>query len=43
MTQERELTTPVDLCLPNGRLNPNAVGWLDGPRIMWQSGEHLAR
>lgn len=27
MTQERELTTPVDLCLPNGRLNPAAVGW----------------
>lgn len=27
MTAERELTTPVDLCLPDGRLNPAAVGW----------------
>lgn len=27
MTQERELTAPVDLCLPDGRLNPAAVGW----------------
>ncbi|MBE2198834.1 MAG: DUF2804 domain-containing protein [Anaerolinea sp.] len=27
MTAERELTTPVDLCLPDGRLNPTAVGW----------------
>lgn len=24
---ERELTAPVDMCLPNGRLNPDAVGW----------------
>lgn len=24
---EREITAPVDLCLPNGRLNPAAVGW----------------
>lgn len=27
MTEERELIAPVDLCLPNGRLNPAAVGW----------------
>ncbi len=24
---EREITRPVDLCLPSGRLNPEAVGW----------------
>ena len=24
---EREITSPVELCLPNGRLNPAAVGW----------------
>lgn len=24
---EREITEPVDLCLPSGRLNPDAVGW----------------
>lgn len=24
---EPEITQPVDLCLPNGRLNPQAVGW----------------
>ena len=28
---ERELTTPVDLCLPSGRLNPAAVGWSRQP------------
>lgn len=27
MKTEREITEPVDLCLPNGRLNPAAVGW----------------
>ncbi|MGW2653019.1 DUF2804 domain-containing protein [Streptomyces sp. NPDC001478] len=26
-TSEREITEPVDLCLPDGRLNPDAVGW----------------
>ncbi|MCA9923382.1 MAG: DUF2804 domain-containing protein [Anaerolineales bacterium] len=31
MNQERELTSPVDLCLPNGRLNPAAVGWSREP------------
>jgi len=31
MLQERELTTPVDLCLPNGKLNPQAVGWSRQP------------
>jgi hypothetical protein len=29
--QERELTTSVNLCLPNGRLNPAAVGWSRRP------------
>ena len=24
---EAEITTPVDLCLPDGRINPKAVGW----------------
>lgn len=28
---EREITTPVDLCLPGGRLNPDAVGWTRRP------------
>jgi len=31
MLQERELTQPVDLCLPGGRLNPQAVGWSRQP------------
>ncbi|MBE2198896.1 MAG: hypothetical protein IAE79_09825 [Anaerolinea sp.] len=31
MTPERELTALVDLCLPNGRLNPAAVGWSRAP------------
>ena len=26
-THERELTEPVDLCRPDGRLSPSAVGW----------------
>jgi len=25
--EEPELTEPVDMCLPGGRLNPDAVGW----------------
>lgn len=28
---ERELTAAVDLCLPNGRLNPAATGWSRRP------------
>ncbi|MGH1564084.1 DUF2804 domain-containing protein [Mumia sp. DW29H23] len=28
---EREITEPVDLCLPSGRLNPDAVGWTRQP------------
>ncbi|SDT34470.1 DUF2804 domain-containing protein [Microlunatus soli] len=28
---EREITEPVDLCLPSGRLNPAAVGWTRSP------------
>lgn len=28
---EREITAAVDLCLPNGRLNPDAVGWTRQP------------
>jgi len=31
MLQEKELTQPVDLCLPNGRLNPLADGWSRQP------------
>jgi hypothetical protein len=31
MLQEKELTQPVDLCLPNGRLNPKAIGWSRQP------------
>jgi hypothetical protein len=31
MTHEREITAPVDLCLPDGRLNPDAVGWTRVP------------
>ncbi|QKG20879.1 DUF2804 domain-containing protein [Actinomadura verrucosospora] len=30
-THEREITEPVDLCLPDGRLNPAAVGWTRRP------------
>jgi hypothetical protein len=28
---EREITTPVELCRPDGRLNPGAVGWTRHP------------
>lgn len=28
---EVEITEPVDLCLPSGRLNPEAVGWTRSP------------
>src|SRR5690606_34589059 len=28
---ERELSEPVSLCLPNGRLNPDSVGWSRTP------------
>jgi len=31
MAQEKELTAPANLCLPNGRLNPTAVGWSRRP------------
>ena len=31
MTHEREITEPVDLCRPDGRLNPAAVGWSRRP------------
>ncbi len=30
-THEREITGPVDLCLPDGRFNPDAVGWTRRP------------
>lgn len=30
-TAEREITEPVDLCLPSGRLNPAAIGWTRTP------------
>jgi uncharacterized protein DUF2804 len=28
---ERELTAPVDLCTPDGKLNPDAIGWSRAP------------
>jgi hypothetical protein len=31
VTTEHEITDPVDLCLPDGRLNPDAVGWSRRP------------
>ncbi|MEW6778013.1 MAG: DUF2804 domain-containing protein [Bdellovibrionota bacterium] len=31
LTHERELTEPVNLCLPDGKLNPEAVGWSRRP------------
>ncbi|MGO1974739.1 MAG: DUF2804 domain-containing protein [Propionibacteriaceae bacterium] len=31
MNAEVEITEPVDLCLPSGRLNPQAVGWTRRP------------
>jgi hypothetical protein len=31
MNQELELTSPVDLCLPDGRINPAAIGWSRKP------------
>ncbi|TDD46375.1 DUF2804 domain-containing protein [Nonomuraea terrae] len=31
MTHEREITEPVDLCLPDGRLDPAAIGWTRRP------------
>jgi hypothetical protein len=31
LTHEREITEPVDLCLPGGRLDPDAVGWTRRP------------
>ncbi len=31
MPTEREITSPVDLCTPDGRLNPAAVGWTRTP------------
>jgi hypothetical protein len=31
MIDARELTAEVDLCLPDGRLNPDAIGWSRRP------------
>ncbi|WP_320066074.1 DUF2804 domain-containing protein [Micromonospora sp. RTGN7] len=31
MTHENEITEPIDLCLPGGRLHPAAVGWSRRP------------
>lgn len=33
---EREITQPVNICLPNGRLNPKAVGWSRFP-LHWDN------
>jgi hypothetical protein len=30
-THERELTEPVDLCTPDGELDPAALGWSRRP------------
>jgi hypothetical protein len=30
---ERELTAPLDLCVANGRLNPQAIGWSRTPLV----------
>ena len=30
-THEREITEPIDLCLPSGRLDPAAIGWTRTP------------
>ncbi|MET7365323.1 DUF2804 domain-containing protein [Streptomyces sp. NPDC005566] len=30
-THEHEITEPVDLCLPDGKLNPAAIGWSRQP------------
>ncbi|QRO00793.1 DUF2804 domain-containing protein [Archangium violaceum] len=37
---EREILAPVELCLPNGRLNPLAVGWSRHP---WHDTDRLGR
>ncbi|HSN06475.1 MAG TPA: DUF2804 domain-containing protein [Candidatus Angelobacter sp.] len=31
METEREITEPIDLCLPDGRVDPDAVGWSRRP------------
>lgn len=33
MPHEQELSAPVDLCRPDGRLNPQAVGWSRSPQV----------
>lgn len=33
LVEEREITAPVSLTLPDGRLNPDAVGWTRTPLI----------
>lgn len=33
MSHEREITTPVDLCTPAGRLHPDARGWSRRPLL----------
>ncbi len=38
MTIERELTAPVNLCRPDGTLNPKAVGWSRTPLHTWPPG-----
>ncbi|MFH5821779.1 DUF2804 domain-containing protein [Georgenia sp. AZ-5] len=40
-----EITTPVDLCLPSGSLNPRAVGWTRAPlhRANLRTGSPLGR
>jgi len=33
MLDERELSVPVNLCTPDGQLNPDAVGWARSPLV----------
>ncbi|MBE2999539.1 DUF2804 domain-containing protein [Nocardiopsis sp. HNM0947] len=42
-THEHEITAPVDLCTPDGHLNPDAVGWSRTPLHRTHlTGSHLA-
>jgi hypothetical protein len=42
-TQEKELTQPQSLCLPNGKLNPQAMGWSRHPLLTCNLSGHPLR